>query len=234
MNPKPGMPRILLVEDDPVSRAYLVAATRGLPADVDAAGSVAEALAIARDRRHDLWLFDAHLPDGSGAGLLSELRVTGTLTPALAHTATRDRNELDALIAAGFAEVLVKPIESLQWQASLRRALGTGDGAIADQRSGYGGKLPVWDDHAASTALAGNDTHIAALRALFIEELPRQRDAIRTGDAGTRCRELHRLRASCGFTGAARLSAAVVDLQEAAGDDRALQRFLHAVEDTLA
>lgn len=234
MNPKPVVPRILVVEDDPVSRAYLLAATRGLPADVDMAGSVAEALALARHARHDLWLFDAHLPDGRGADLLAQLRAAGALTPALAHTASRDRDELDALIAAGFAEVLIKPSEVLHWQASLRRALGAGTRVIADTRSVYGGKLPVWDDHAASAALAGNDRHVAALRALFIEELPRQRDAVRDGDAGIRRRELHRLRASCGFAGAARLSAAVARLQELPDDDLALQRFLHSVEDTLA
>lgn len=234
MNPKPGVPRILLVEDDPVSRAYLVAATRALPADVDAAASVAEAMPLARERSHDLWVFDANLPDGSGARLLSRLRATGALTPAIAHTASRDRNDLDALLDAGFAEVLVKPIQAMQWQGSLRRALGAGGRAIAEKRSMHGGKLPVWDDDAASTALAGNSQHIAALRALFIAELPGQRDAIRDGDAGTRRRELHRLRASCGFAGAARLSAAVAQLQEMPHDDRALQRFMHAVDDTLA
>src|SRR5690606_33004214 len=67
-------PRILLVEDDPTSRAFLQAATEALPAVVDIAGSVAEALALATRHAHALWLIDAHLPDGSGSELLRVLR----------------------------------------------------------------------------------------------------------------------------------------------------------------
>src|SRR3546814_2222136 len=51
--------RILLVEDDPTTCAFLAAAARGVPAEVDVAGSCAAALALAGDRdRHDLWLID--------------------------------------------------------------------------------------------------------------------------------------------------------------------------------
>lgn len=234
MKPRPGIPRILLVEDDPVSRAWLIAATRVLPADVDAAASVAEALALAHGAGHDLWLFDANLPDGSGIQLLSQLRACGALVPALAHTASWERAEHDALLEAGFTEVLTKPVDAPRWQASLRRVLAAGSRANADMPAFPAGDPPVWDDQAASAALGGNDCHIAALRALFLEELPWQRDAIRDGDAGTRRLELHRLRAACGFAGAARLAAAATQLHRIPDDDRALQQFLHAAADTLA
>src|SRR3546814_4757776 len=39
--------RILLVEDDPTTCAFLAAAARGVPAEVDVAGSCAAALALA-------------------------------------------------------------------------------------------------------------------------------------------------------------------------------------------
>lgn len=236
MNPKPGVPRILLVEDDPVSRAYLVAATRALPADVDAAASVAEAMPLACERSHDLWVFDANLPDGSGAELLRRLRASDPVTPALAHTAARDRSELDALIAAGFAEVLIKPLSAANLQASVRRALGlivAAENVPADAC----GKLPLWDDDAALAALNGQQAHVEALRALFLDELPRSRaaigDAARRGDADAVRADLHRLRASCGFVGAARLGAAVQALQGEPLSAVALQRFEEAVEDLL-
>jgi HPt (histidine-containing phosphotransfer) domain-containing protein len=46
--------------------------------------------------------------------------------------------------------------------------------------------------------------------------------------------ELHRLAASCGFVGAARLAAVVRELQAAPLQPQALQRFDAAVDDLLA
>jgi CheY-like chemotaxis protein len=61
-------PRLLLVEDDPISSRFLVTVLQALPAEVDTATGCSEALAL--DRRYALWLIDANLPDGSGSDLL--------------------------------------------------------------------------------------------------------------------------------------------------------------------
>lgn len=225
-------PSILLVEDDATSCAYLSALTRTLPATVETAGDIATAMRMAAAHRHDLWLIDAHLPDGSGVDLLRALRDTMPATPALAHTAARERSELDPLIAAGFAEVLVKPVDSATWLGAIRRALGR---SVADQgdtrEPAPSGKLPVWDDATAAAALGGNMDNVAALRSLFLGELPAQVQAVRAGGDARRD-QLHRLRASCGFVGAARLEAAVRQLQ-ASADPAVLQAFLDAAADTL-
>src|SRR3546814_7320569 len=103
--------RILLVEDDPVSQAYLAAVLEALPATVDAVASAAAALrAVDAGGSHGLWLVDAHLPDADGATLLSRLRLLVPWTPAVAHTASCDRDGIEALLAAGFDRVLCKPI----------------------------------------------------------------------------------------------------------------------------
>ena len=231
------LPRLLLVEDDPVSRAFLSAACEALPAVVDAADCLATALILAAGHGHALWLIDANLPDGSGAELLRRLRAADPATPALAHTASHDRGELDALIAAGFAEVLVKPLSAGSLLASVRRVLGLSiESGIA--AAGTCGKLPLWDDTAALSALNGQQAHVDALRALFIDELPRCRDAIRgaagRGEREEVCANLHRLRASCGFVGAARLGAAVHALENQPQSAAARQRFEEVVGDLLA
>ena len=225
-------PNILLVEDDPVSRAFLEAATATLPATVAVAGDAASARALANASAFDLWLIDAHLPDATGAELLAQLRGMGFATPALAHTATRDEDAHAELRAAGFAAVVAKPIDAAAWQAALRRALRMDAGMhVADAAiAGYGDR-PLWDDATALAALNGNREHVAALRRLFLDELPGMR--ARIVDPETRGPTLHRLRASCGFVGAARLDAAVRALQESASD-AALQRVLDALRDTLA
>src|SRR5690606_38269037 len=113
--------RILLVADDPTTCAFLATAARGVPAEVDVADSCATALARAGDAdRHDLWLIDANLPDGDGAGLLATLRARGLRATALAHTATRDHDILAGLRAAGFRDVLVKPMPVDALHAAVR------------------------------------------------------------------------------------------------------------------
>ena len=228
-------PRILLVEDDPVSRAFLSAAIEALPATVEAVADCASAERQAADGGHDLWLIDAHLPDGGGDALLARLR-TQMDTPALGHTASHGRQELDRLLAAGFLEVLVKPIAPGALQAAIRRALGAPHAVDADTPR-FGGKLPVWDDAAALGALKGERAHVEALRKLFLDELPGQRlavdAALAAGDGNGAVHVLHRLRASCGFVGAARLAQAVQALEADLHAPAALRRFDEAVDDLL-
>ena len=238
--PPRQIPRILLVEDDATSRAFLTAATQGVPATVDAADSMAAALALAATHRYDLWLFDAHLPDGSGSELLARVRLHHSDVPALAHTASTERAVLDALIGAGFAEVLVKPLPAAMVQSAVRRMLGVpepGSVRTAGMIDLEGGKLPIWDDETAARALNFNRAHVEALRGLFLDELPpaqqRIQSAARVGDHESLRAELHKLRAGCGFVGAARLDAAVRALQQQFDDLALLERFDEAAQDTL-
>lgn len=241
----PPLPRLLLLEDDPVSAAFLASALEALPARVDVAASLADARR--RADGCDLWLFDAHLPDGDGASLLAELRARGLRTPALAHTAEARREPLDALIAAGFDEVLLKPLSVAALQAGVRRALGDPGGSTpigmpreAPGRDipGVGGKRPVWDDAVALRALNGSRAHVGAMRDLFLQALPADAGVVtegaRLGDVAAIDAELHRLQASCGFVGAARMAATVAALRARPGDADALARFEAAVQDTLA
>lgn len=222
-------PRLLLVEDDPVSAAFLHDAATALPASVDVAGNMAEALVCASMRRHDLYLFDANLPDGRGETLLHQLRDLGLATPALAHTAAREDALRERLLAAGFVDVLCKPLAVAELHDALRYHL--------DLPPTGCGKLPSWDDDAALAALGGQQAHVDALRDLFLKELPGQRQRIEAasvqGDEAAIRAELHRLVASCGFVGAPRLAVAVRKLQAAPLDAPALQRFGFALDDLL-
>ena len=233
----PRSPRLLLVEDDAVSRAFLAAAIAALPAEVEVAETCAMALRLAQGKSHDLWLVDAHLPDGNGRDLLRELRALAPAIPAIAHTASHDREDLDALIDAGFAEVLLKPLSAIELQAAVRRALGP-QPPMPEPESPRCGKLPVWDDDAAASALNGNHQHVQSLRRLFLDELPAQRDAVlvalHSDDQATVRMHLHRLQASCGFVGAARLAEAVRVLQGSPASQAAREGFAHAVDDALA
>lgn len=229
MNPTPnGLPKLLLVEDDPVSATFLHDAAASLQAWVDVAANLADALAMSGPRGHDLYLIDANLPDGRGETLLQKLRDRGIATPALAHTAARDPAMRERLLDAGFIDVLCKPLGVDELHDALRRHLDLPPTC---------GKQPDWDDAAALAAL-GQRAHVDALRGLFLKELPGQRQRIEAaataGDEAAIRAELHRLAASCGFVGASRLADAIRALQATPLDAPALQRFGFAADDLLA
>ncbi|MEO8366016.1 MAG: response regulator [Pseudoxanthomonas sp.] len=239
MSDHKGMkPYLLLVEDDPVSRSFMVAALEALPAQVDTADSIRAALAL--DGCHDLWLLDANLPDGHGTDLLAELRIRHPTPPALAHTAD-DSPALQAqLLQAGFVEVLVKPLSAAHLQEVVRRWLGmaTSTSLRIGETSSPFMALPLWDEAAALAALNGSQEHVATLRRMFLDELMRQHDAIiealDKGDSSPAKQILHQLKASSGFVGALRLNAAAKSLEGALSESSVVLAFTAIAHETLA
>jgi len=217
------MPKVLLVEDDPITRAFLYAATQALDVEIDLAASMHEALALAEASVYSAFLLDARLPDGSGSELLENLRPSYPDVPALAHTAMTDEAELQRLRDAGFNAAVSKPLSAAAWQAVVRALLPP----VAP---------PLWDDAAALNVLGNHLDDLSALRGLFVRELPTQiktlEQAAADQDETTIKSELHRLRASCGFVGAARLAAALQSWS--AGGTGGLQHLLHTARETLS
>lgn len=207
-------PRLLLLEDDAVSAAFLCGALATLPAEVEHAPDLASARRLA-EQSHAAWLFDARLPDGHACDLLVELRARGLSVPALALTAEDDPRVLRRLEACGFQQALAKPVSAGTLLAAVRRVVAA--------------STPAWDDEAARRALGGDAASVRALRELFLRELPGQlglvHDACRRGDAAQAREHLHRLTASCGFVGASRLLTEVRALWTKPEDGAALDRL---------
>ncbi|WP_310094866.1 response regulator [Pseudoxanthomonas sacheonensis] len=214
----------------------MVAALQALPAEVDAADSMRTAL----DRKgvYDLWLLDANLPDGSGMDLLARLRARFPATPALAHTADDSLALHARLRAAGFDEVLVKPLTAIQLRRTAGRLLGLvpGDPLRTGEAGGGSAAFPLWDQATALAALNGNEEHVATLRRMFLEELARQHDEIQeslqSGNQEAAKKVLHQLKASSGFVGAMRLHATATLLEKSLSDTETLADFSIAVRDT--
>lgn len=207
-------PRLLLLEDDPVSAAFLRQALARLPAEVAHAGTIAAARQLAGPTQA-LWVFDAHLPDGHGGELLRELRGRGLAVPAIALTAEDQPDALERLQQSGFLRVLAKPVSADRLLCAVREWLPA--------------PAQAWDDAMALSALGGSRPAMASLRDLFLSELPDQaRDisaALALGDEPRAQAQLHRLKASCGFVGAAALLHAVQALSRAPEDDDTHARF---------
>ncbi|MDR6991072.1 response regulator [Luteimonas sp. 3794] len=233
------MNRLLLVEDDPTSRSFLQAASAALPAEVDIADSVEAAYALATVNAYDAWLIDANLPDGTGATLLARLRAAGCTAPAIAHTAARERRELDALRAEGFAAAISKPVGADVWLGAIRGVLGRRSGThpaapLPDARRS--GEAPLWNGETALAAVGGNSGNVRGLRDLFVGELDGTRARIAAaaaaGDENAVRGDLHRLRAGCGFVGAERLGLAARVLHVEPASAVALHAFLETLDAT--
>lgn len=231
---------LLIADDNPLSLHFLADAVGELGHRCDTAADGAAALALARRHRYERLLLDVHMPVLDGPGVLQQLRADVTAASrdavALATSADVDTALRQRLCAAGFAEVLAKPIDL----AGLRRALGAADGGVAAEPGPHAtDTAPLIDDEAACRSLGSADT-VAALRALFRRELDALADELAIclaaqDNEGLRER-LHKLCASAGFCGAPRLEQAARRLRSrlaataafAAGDLAELQRVTAA------
>ncbi|HST29172.1 MAG TPA: response regulator, partial [Rudaea sp.] len=112
-------PRVLIVDDDPVSLRFLQAAVAQSGCAVATADSATTAVALTGI--FDLLLIDRRLPDIGGVELLHALRERGVTAPAIATSAEIDTATAIQLRAAGFVDVLEKPASVQRIAETVRR-----------------------------------------------------------------------------------------------------------------
>lgn len=207
--------RVLVADDNPLSLEFLVAAIQGIGLACEGADDGEAAIALAANRAFDLLLLDARMPRRSGAEALAAIRQgqgASRLAPALATTADATPETRVALLGAGFADVLLKPLCIADLRARVLAHL-PGDGSAA-----IDGTVRL-DDHGALAATGGDAAILAALRGLFageLDALPAEISSIGARrDASALHERLHRLDASAGFCGAPALQAAATRLRRA-------------------
>jgi PAS domain S-box-containing protein len=119
--PRPGAPQVLVVDDDPKDRAWLVRALGLAGYAVESAETGADAIERVRAQRFDAITLDLLLPDMSGLDVLRELRAGGLSAdvPVIVVTVVTEKG-----VAAGFRvdDVLTKPVRAEDLIASLTRA----------------------------------------------------------------------------------------------------------------
>ncbi|HYC88031.1 MAG TPA: ATP-binding protein [Thermoanaerobaculia bacterium] len=115
---------LLLVEDDPSTRAMLEMALRRFGATVTAAGTAEEAVETLQGTRFDVVVSDIGLPGQDGCALLQRIRAAGDHTPAIALTAYASPTERERALAAGFRSWLAKPVDLERLAAEVLRTIG--------------------------------------------------------------------------------------------------------------
>jgi len=90
------------------------------------AGTAEEGLKLARERSPNLILMDIHLPGMSGIEALKVLRAEAATAsiPVIAITASVMQESLREVMAAGFNDLIEKPINVLGFLEKVRGAIG--------------------------------------------------------------------------------------------------------------
>jgi two-component system OmpR family response regulator len=101
--------KVLLIEDDPETSAYVARGLREHGHVVDLAATGRDGLFLATDGGHEVLIVDRMLPGLDGIGLVQALRGTGVKAPVLFLTALGGVGDRVRGLEAGGDDYLVKP-----------------------------------------------------------------------------------------------------------------------------
>jgi len=133
--------KILIVEDDVETRAYISKGLGELGHTVDECADGRDGLFMASDGTYDLVILDRMLPGLDGLGVLKALRAAGVDTPVLTLSALASLDDRIAGLESGSDDYLVKPFAFSELAARANALLRRNDvrsGAQAETRISVG------------------------------------------------------------------------------------------------
>jgi two-component system sensor histidine kinase/response regulator len=232
--------RVLLAEDNEISRDVAVEILRGIGLVVDtAADGNGQAVAMAATGAYDLILMDMQMPDMDGLAATTALRSppVGTTAPIVALTANAFDDDRRACLAAGMDTMLTKPVDPallyeslLQWlaQGARRRDAAAVQPATPPAAAPTSASTQLWlrlqagvDVDRALQGLSGNTERLVELLRKFVGQHAQDPAlALAELDAGSRDAARQRMHR---FKGAAAQLGLTVGAAEAARIEAALQ-----------
>jgi len=122
------VPRVLIVDDDPLIRRLLQVNFRLEGFDVDTAAEGEESLEKARADHPDAIVMDVMMPGMDGWEVCRRLKEDESLSgiPVVLLSARSDDDERDRGEAAGIAEYVTKPFDPGELVQVVRRAMAAG------------------------------------------------------------------------------------------------------------
>lgn len=115
--------RILIVDDEPGMRHFLVKTLRPICAEVDEAPDAQTAEKLLSQKQYDVMVLDNIMPGQKGLEWLHTQRDKGGITDIIMITAYADLQTAIDAMRAGVSDFLVKPFRSNQIMNALRRSL---------------------------------------------------------------------------------------------------------------
>lgn len=125
---------VLVVDDERDIRELLEITLMRMGLEVDAVGTVAEALQRLESREYDLVLTDMRLPDGEGLTVVEEIARRNLDTPVAVITAYGSTENAVHVMKAGAFDYLAKPLALEQLRTLVKSALALGPVHAAQSR----------------------------------------------------------------------------------------------------
>lgn len=129
--------RLLVIEDDADTAAYLVKGLREAGHVVDHAANGRDGLFLAAAESFDALIVDRMLPQVDGLTIISTLRASGNSTPVLILSALGEVDERVRGLRAGGDDYLTKPFSFAELLARLEAVLRRGQGKAQETRLRY-------------------------------------------------------------------------------------------------
>jgi two-component system, sensor histidine kinase and response regulator len=233
--------RVLLAEDEVVSREVVVRMLTRRGHTVTAATSGNETLAIweANPDGFDVLVTDISMPDLGGVELTQAIRQrelrTGRRLPIVAMTANAMSGDAERYLAAGMDRYVAKPIHRDEFLQTIEACRG-GTAAAAPQTAARVERPPTCDVPSLLAAYNHDLGFVASLVEMFcrifLDELPSFRAAIAQQDTAEVARRAHRLKGSVGnlHGRAMRAIAESLEKQATAGNLAVLPMLLTELE----
>jgi two-component system response regulator PilR (NtrC family) len=120
---------LLVIDDEPDLRTLYELTLLREGYEVEAAGSVEQALELMRDRTYSAVISDMRLPDGSGLDVLAFIEQHARREKAIVITAYGSAENAVEALKAGAYDYLTKPVDLRQFRAVVASALGRAQGA---------------------------------------------------------------------------------------------------------
>ena len=139
--------RVLIVDDMRVNRMILssLLASNGVLADLAESGE--ECLELCRQNKYDLILLDHRMPGIDGVDTFVQLKEIfkeqGREVPVVCHTVEAAKDNINLYKAAGFADVLLKPIQPQRLSEVLMEHLPEGSVQEQQRREDENARLKV-------------------------------------------------------------------------------------------
>jgi DNA-binding response OmpR family regulator len=147
-----GVPRLLLVEDDPAISRPLIRALEREGFAVDHVDNGAAALTKALEDDVDLVVLDLTLPDLDGLDVCRRLREDRPMLPVVMLTARTEEVDLIVGFDAGADDYVTKPFRVAELVARLRARLRTAPGSVPGAPAPPARVAGVWVDTGAHRA----------------------------------------------------------------------------------
>ncbi|MFO1329140.1 MAG: sigma-54 dependent transcriptional regulator [Rubrivivax sp.] len=172
---------VLVVDDEPGMRNFLVKTLAARAGQVMAAGSAEEADELLRRHRFDLVILDITLPGKTGIQLLKELRAQGNPCEVVLITAFADLDTAIEALRAGASDFLLKPFRVTQVLNAFKHGL---DRARL-KRENWVLRRSLSQRTPAADALVGRSIVIRGLQAALQRVAAVDSTVLLTGESGT-------------------------------------------------